>query len=192
MSLRQLIEQQLNQLAAEDEDTLEEASVVGRVFSSALVAAAGERDAEETERRCARLARAGRLIASRGVAEWSDGTIASSYGFVHDLYREVLYDRVPAGRRARLHRRCGACLEQSYGPHAVERAAELASHFRRGRDFGRALGYLQLAARQAFRRSAHPEAIRHLDLALDTLRHLSDEASVPGRSSPCRRCGARS
>ena len=119
LSLRQLIEQQLNQLAAEDEETLEEASVVGRVFSSALVAAAGERDAEETERRCARLARAGRLIASRGVAEWSDGTIASSYGFVDDLYREVLYDRVPAGRRARLHRRCGACLEQSYGPHAA-------------------------------------------------------------------------
>src|SRR3954451_2604788 len=175
LSLRQLIEQQLNQLAAEDEETLEEASVVGRVFSSALVAVAGERDAEETERRCARQARAGRLMASRGVAEWSDGTIASSYGFVHDLYREVLYDRVPAGRRARLHRRCGACLEQSYGPHAVGRAAELASHFLRGRDFGRALGYLQLAARQAFRRSAHPEAIGHLDQALGTLRHLSDD-----------------
>src|SRR4051794_8132049 len=175
LSLRQLIEQQLNQLAAEDEETLEEASVVGRVFSSALVAAAGERDAEETERRYARLARGERFIVPRGVAEWSDGTIASSYGFVHDLYREVLYDRVPAGRRARLHRRCGACLEQSYGPHALERAAELASHFRRGRDFGRALGYLQLAARQAFRRSAHPEAIAHLALALDTLRHLSDD-----------------
>src|SRR3954449_13624917 len=76
-SLRQLVEQQLDRLVPEDVAVLEEASVVGRVFSSALVAGAGGRDPGETERRCARLARDGRLIASRGVEEWADGTIAS-------------------------------------------------------------------------------------------------------------------
>jgi predicted ATPase len=108
------------------------------------------------------------------VEEWSDGTIASCYGFIHDLYQEVLYHRVPAGGRARLHRRCGLCLERSYGPHADKRAAELAVHLLRGRDFGRAMRYLRLAAQQAFRRSAHPEAIVHLDLAFGALRYLPE------------------
>jgi hypothetical protein len=83
---------------------------------------------------------------------------------------------MPAGRRARLHRRCGVRLEIGYGARARERAAELAVHFSRGRDFERAVRYLQLAADQAFQRSAHAEACGHLNTALEASRHLSDEA----------------
>ena len=175
-SLRQLIEQQLERLGPADQEVLEAASVAGGEFSAAVVAAAVDRDEDETEARCAALARQGRFLHTRGVAEWPDSTIASRYGFIHDLYQEVLYDGVPAGRRARLHRRCGARLETGYGPRARERSAELAVHFVRGCDFERAVRYLQLAAEQAFQRSAQSEAIAHIKAALDALRHVPEEA----------------
>ena len=113
-SLRQLIEQQLERLDAEDQKVLETGSVAGREFSAALVAAALDRNEDDTEARCAALARQGWFLHARGTAEWPDGTIASRYGFIHDLYQEVLYDGVPAGRRARLHRLCGVRLEAGY------------------------------------------------------------------------------
>jgi predicted ATPase len=174
-SLRQLIEQQLERLGPDEQEILEAASVVGREFSAALVAAVVGRDEDEAEKRCAALARQGGFLHARGAADWPDGTIASRYGFIHDLYQEVLYERVPAGRRARLHRRCGARLEAGYAARARERAAELAVHFGRGRDFERAVRYLLLTADQACQRSAHAEATVHLNAALEALRHLPDE-----------------
>ena len=173
-SLRQLIEQQLERLDAEDQKVLEAGSVAGREFSAALVAAALHRNEDDTEARCAALARQGWFLHARGTAEWPDGTIASRYGFIHDLYQEVLYDGVPAGRRARLHRLCGVRLEAGYEARAGERAPELAMHFVRGRAFEPAVRHLQLAAEQAFQRSAHPEAVGHLNNALDALRRLPD------------------
>ena len=160
-SLRQLIEQQLERLDAEDQKVLEAGSVAGREFSAAVVAAAVARNEDDTEARCAALARQGWFLHARGTAEWPDSTIASRYGFIHDLYQEVLYDSIPAGRRARLHRLCGVRLEAGYGSRAGERAAELAMHFVRGRAFEPAVRHLQLAAEQAFQRSAHPEAVGH-------------------------------
>ena len=62
------------------------------------------------------------------VDTWPDGTVASRYGFLHALYRETLYERVPVGRRVRWHQQIGRRLEVGYEPQARERAAELAEH----------------------------------------------------------------
>jgi len=91
----------------------------------------------------------------------------------------VLYDRVTPTRRARLHRQIGLRLEAGYGQAARTIAAELATHFVRGRDRPRAVHYLELAAEQALNRSAHREAIELLKHGLDMLRHLPD---TPGRT----------
>jgi hypothetical protein len=58
-SLRQLIEQQLDRLDAEDQKVLEAASIAGREFSAAVAAAAIDRNEDDTEARCAALARQG-------------------------------------------------------------------------------------------------------------------------------------
>ena len=39
------------------------------------------------------------MLQARGTAVWPDGTVAGRYGFLHALYQEVLYERLPAGRR---------------------------------------------------------------------------------------------
>jgi hypothetical protein len=75
--------------------------------------------------------------------------VAGRYAFIHALYHHVVYDRVKAARHIRPHRRIGACEEEALGPRALEIAAELAVHFERGRDYRRAVQYLQYAAETA-------------------------------------------
>ncbi|MGH9670582.1 MAG: AAA family ATPase [Terriglobales bacterium] len=135
-TLRQLIEQQLERLGAEEQAVLEVASVAGAEFSAAVLAAGIETEREtqqaKVEESCAKLARREQFLQARGSAEWPDRTLAGRYDFIHALYQEVLYERVPAGRRAALHRRLGARLEAAYGQRAQEVAAELAVHFSSG------------------------------------------------------------
>jgi adenylate cyclase len=73
-----------------------------------------------------------------------------------------------------LHRRIAGRLEVGYGADASNHASELANHFLRGRDVARAVDYLRLAAEHALRRSAHREAVGHLNTALQTLSDLPD------------------
>ncbi|MDQ4076999.1 MAG: protein kinase, partial [Chloroflexota bacterium] len=177
-SLRRLIEQQLLALPDEEQAILEAASVAGIAmgFSAAAVAAGVPYPEEEVETRCAVLARRGQFLRERGTAEWADGTVATRFEFVHHLYQEVLYERIPAGRCVRLHRQIGMRLEQGYGGRAREKAAALAVHFVRGRDHPRAVQYLQVAAEHALQRSAHREALEHITKALDILR---DHPEIP-------------
>src|SRR5215475_1935931 len=168
-SVRHLIEHQLAHISAEEQDILAVASAARVEFSATAVAADVEQDIEHVETHCDALTRRGQFLVSRGIDEWPDGTVATRYRFSHDLYHEVLYDRVPASRRVRWHRRIGTRLEAGYGVRARELAVELAMHFTRGRDMARAVHYLHSAGEQALQRSAHQEAIAHFTHALTLL-----------------------
>jgi DNA-binding winged helix-turn-helix (wHTH) protein/tetratricopeptide (TPR) repeat protein len=172
--LRRLLELQLERLDAADLAMLEAAAVGGVEFAAATAAADGPGTVDAAEERCAALARHGRFLRPTGTVAWPDGTVSSGFRFAHDLHRTVLYDRIPAGRRARLHAAVAGRLERAYGPAAAAHAAELATHFLEGRDHPRAVGYLQAAAAQALGRSAPREAIRHLEALLEALPRLPD------------------
>ena len=169
-SVRQLIDRQLMRLSAEDQRLLGAASVAGEEFSEALVA---EEGAGESEERCEALVRQ-HILRSRGTMEWPDGTLAGRYAFTHALYQEVLYERVPAGRRVQLHRRIARRLEAAFGAHTEDVAPELAAHFERGQEFEQAVPYLEKAARRVLRRSAPQQAVQHLERALGMLQALPD------------------
>jgi len=173
-SLQQLIAQQLERLEPADQGLLEAASVAGMEASAAAIAAALQRDVEEVEEQCAILARQNRFVQTCGTAEWPDGTVATRYRFRHAFYQDVLYERVLAGRRVRLHRQIGARLEAAYGARAGEIAGELAVHFTRGRDAGRAVTYLHAAGENALRRWAYQEAMPQLTQGLEILTALPD------------------
>jgi tetratricopeptide (TPR) repeat protein len=173
-TVRELIEQTLLELDEGDQELLAAASVAGHAFSAATVAAALERDDAGVELRCDALARARRFLDAAGEERWPDGTVASRYAFGHDLHREVLYGRLPAGRRGALHRRIGLRLEAAYGERGSEIAAELAEHFVEAGEAARAAVALRLAAEQALRRLAHPEALGHLQRGLLMLDGLDD------------------
>lgn len=174
--VRRSIERLVDRLHPDERALLEIASVVGGTFSAAAVADAGGLGPGEVETALAALARRHRFLREAGVCEWPDGTIAARFEFLHLLYRDVLYERVPAGRRAELHRRAGARAEAAYGDRAPEIAAELAMHFERSGDIRRAGLYLQEAAENARRRSAFAEAQMHFQKALELL-----ERQIPSR-----------
>jgi hypothetical protein len=174
--LRRLIELQLERLDTADIGMLEAAAVAGSEFAAATAGCAEPLATEEVEERAATLARQGRFLRATGSVAWLDGTVSAGFAFVHDLHRAVLLDRVPTGRRARLHAAVAARLERAYGPSAGEHAAELATRFLQGQDHPKAVRYLQAAAEQALRRSAHREAIQHLEVLLQTLPRLPQGA----------------
>ena len=171
---KQLIELQLGQLDAEEQQVLEVASVVGAEFTEASVAAGLPLPLDAIAARCEGLARRGQFIEDRGLAAWPDGTVSGRYGFRHALYQEVLYGRLGSGRRMRCHRAIGTRLEAGYGAQVAQIAATLAMHFERGHDAERAVRYRQQAADMALQRSAYPEALQHLTQGLTLLATLPE------------------
>jgi predicted ATPase len=107
--------------------------------------------------------------------------VAARYGFLHALYQEVLYERLTARRRQRLHQQIGEQEEQAYGERAKEIAAELAVHFQCGRDYQRAVYYLRHAGEHAIRQSATHEALNHLTKGLELLKTLPDTSERAGQ-----------
>ena len=166
-----MVEKQIDRLAPQEQAVLGIASVAGAEFSAALLTVDGS-SAEEAERCCDGLVRRGQFLRSMGIAEWPDGTIAGRYGFIHALYRNVLYARVAIGHQVGLHLRIGARLERAHGPRAGEIAGELAMHFEEGRDFERAVQYQRQAVDTALRQHAYREAIHHASRALELLSAL--------------------
>jgi predicted ATPase len=173
-TLRQLIEKQIAQLGEDERRVLEVASVAGAEFTVAAVATALKQDIDEVETICEEVAGQGHFLEERGIAEWPDGAMSGCYGFRHALYQNVLYDRIAEARRVRLHRLIGERLETGYGVRVGEIAAELAVHFERGREYQRAVRYLEQAGKNAVQRSAHREAIAHLTKGLELLKTLPD------------------
>ena len=173
-TLQQLIAQHIERLSLEDQRMLEVASVIGMEFSAAAVAAGLAIEVEAVEERCEEFARHGRFLRASGVADWPDGAITARYSFLHALYQEALYNRIPARRRQRLHQQIARQQESAYGEQAREIATELAVHFEQGRDSRKAVHYLRLAGENAVERSAYRDAISLLTRGLELLDALPD------------------
>ena len=170
--LAQMIQRQVDRLAAADRTVLEAASVVGREPSAAAVAAALDADLLDTEDRLAALARRGPFLRAIGEITWPDGTTAGAYGVTHALYQKVLQDGVLPARRRLLHRRIADRLEAAFADRRAENAAELALHLEAAREVARAVPYLHAAAARAVSRGANREAVTVLNRALGLLETL--------------------
>ena len=168
----EMIERNLERLNPDEQALLEAASVAGAEFAAAAVAAALDQPIGEIESCCVRLSRRQQFVQSHGTEEWPDGTVAATFQFLHSLYRDVLYDRVPPGRRLELHRRIAECKETAWGERAAEIATELAHHYRRAGKIGHTISYLERAAQQAVQRSAFTEGLENCHRALELLNRL--------------------
>jgi len=171
-SVHKMIERQIEELSAGDRRLLEVASVAGVEFSAAALGAGldgAPGSAERVDTQCEDLTRRTRFLSASGIAHWPDGTVAGRYRFRHGLYQEVLYERVSAARRARLHQEIGERIEAGHRARATEIAAELAMHFERGGDHPRAIEYLAASADTALRRSANDAAIGQANKGLELL-----------------------
>jgi tetratricopeptide (TPR) repeat protein len=173
-SIRHLVARQSGRLLPEERHTLEAASVAGMEFSVAAVAAALASDTATVERRCEQLAERQQFLKRLGVEAWPDGTLAARYGFLHALYQQLWHERVSPTQLQHHHLQIGERKERAYGERVREIAAELVVHFEQGRDYRRAVQYLQLAGENAVRRSAYQEAIELHSRGLNLLQTLRD------------------
>jgi hypothetical protein len=174
-TLRQFIQEQVDQLPPAEQEIVEAASVAGIEFCVSAVAAALNRPSPEIEIQCAGMAQAGRFFATCGWSDWADGTVCQRFRFVHSLYREVIYKRLPAGRRAHWHLRIGERLERAVAGQKEQAAPELAQHFQQARDARRAIHYLKEAAQQCLERGAAADAVFHLTSGLELLRRIPEQ-----------------
>src|SRR5262245_55501528 len=172
-SLRALVEKQIDRLPSEMQRLLEAARVLGTEFTSGSLAAGLDLQASVIAHRSDELARHGQYLSTAALFVRPDRTQVARYRFTHSLYPHAIAERVPAGRRLRLHQRVGESIERTYGAQAAAMAGPLAWHFEEAGDYRRAIHYLVLAGEKAAARFAYRDAIRVLEQARSLVRHLA-------------------
>ena len=131
-ALSGVIELQLDRLTDHDRLLLEAGSIYGTIFPAWAAAAALDRDVEAVEESYAALVRRVRLLSIAGQDELPGGTRSAFYVFAHALYREVLYSRLPAARRAQWHLRIADRLRSMFAGQEANVAHEIAAHTEAG------------------------------------------------------------
>jgi predicted ATPase len=174
--LAQMIELQIETLTAEEQRILEAGSIAGIAFPSWAVAAALEEDESAIEESCAAMARRLHFIERGGQDELPGGRRSEFLVFVHSLYREVLYRRQPAARRALSHRRIAERLSQIFAGSEWAVCREIALHYEAAGVWDRAVAVLRSAAQRARENRAPREAAHLLEDALRLANNLDEKA----------------
>jgi predicted ATPase len=172
--LAQLIDPEIERLPLAEQRILEAASLMPLVFPAWAVAAALQQDPAETEDACDNLARRSCFVHRAGHDELPDGTRSDFYAFAHVLYREVLYQKQPASRRAKGHTRIAERLGELFAGREDNVAREMAMHYEAAGNWKRAITALRTAARHAHQRQAYSEAVQLLQHSLVIAENLSD------------------
>jgi DNA-binding winged helix-turn-helix (wHTH) protein/tetratricopeptide (TPR) repeat protein len=174
-SVYSIIRKKVEALDESELRALQYASIEGEEFLSIVVAELLGIDDLALEEMLDHVARVHKLVKACGEKEMPNGTLAIRYRFSHVLYQNFLYDDMATKRRIVLHRQAGELLLKIYGEQAARKAAKLATHFERGRDFARAIEFLVHAGDNAAKVFANDEAERHLSRALLLVEKLPPE-----------------
>jgi predicted ATPase len=171
--LAKMIELEIERLSPEDQRLLEAGSLISVAFPAWAVAAALDEEAARTEEACDEMARRLYFVERAGQDELPDGTRSAFYVFAHGLYREVLYERQGATRRAKRHLRIAERLGELFAGREASVAREMALHYEAACDWQRAASAQREAARHALQRQAYAEAAELLEHALRIMENLN-------------------
>ncbi|MGJ5043521.1 MULTISPECIES: ATP-binding protein [unclassified Bradyrhizobium] len=141
-------------------------AAIGRRFSYDLLSAI----VAEPE---ARLGESLDQLVKSGLVESSGAPPDSLYTFKHALIRDAAYESLLRRERQTLHGRIAAVLRDRFPETRDTEPELLAYHFTESGAIAEAIPLWADAGRRAASRAAHVEAARHLQTALDLLRHQS-------------------
>jgi hypothetical protein len=174
-SIKVTIGRRLERLSEESRETLTLASVIGQQFTFDVHLKASGLDEDRL------LDVIEECLGAHLVVEERVGR-EEVYRFQHAQIRAVLYDEVSLRRKARLHARVGAALEEVYAGNEEAHLDELAHHFSQVHTIPgveKAVEYSLRAGEKARRLYANEEAVKHLMTALELLDGLpEDEAHL--------------
>jgi class 3 adenylate cyclase/tetratricopeptide (TPR) repeat protein len=156
-SVETLILTRMDTLAPEDRFLLRNASVLGARFELEMLARIVEEELPD----------AGNLAHWERLSEFVAWDDAGRLHFLHDLFRAVAYEGLSFRRRAEIHGRVGAVIEERAGAAVADVADRLSLHYHRAGQYEKAWKYSVLAGRRAQDRSANVEAVELYERALD-------------------------
>ena len=149
----------------------QQAAVIGRQFSYALLQAVSELDYSMLQRELKQLVDA-ELLYQRGLPP------QAIYTFKHALIQDIAYASLLRQTRQGHHRRIAEALEAQF-PETIATQPELAAHHYAEAGMNeQAVDYWQQAGERAVARSANQEAIHHLTQALELLKALPSSAEL--------------
>jgi tetratricopeptide (TPR) repeat protein len=157
----------IDRLPMADKELLQMLAVIGNEFSLEVVRRLVENPSDELDRMLGAL-QLGEFIYEQPAVGDID------YTFKHALTQEVAYNSVLLERRRLLHERAGVAMEAVYADRLDDHLSDLARHYQRSGNRGKALEYLQRAGEQANARSSHAEAVGFLTSALELLKTLPE------------------
>ena len=160
--VREVVGRRLDRLSEEANSVLAVAAAIGREFPLDILARACEACSEAQVTTALEEAAAARIVAEAGHGR---------YSFSHALVRETLYAEIPATRRAGVHARIAAAIEELHGDDRamLSALAHQALEAAPAGDPARAADYARRAAGQATNRLAHEDAVALLERARDVL-----------------------
>jgi DNA-binding winged helix-turn-helix (wHTH) protein/tetratricopeptide (TPR) repeat protein len=175
-TIQQIIERQLERCAPQEQRLLQAASIEGIEFSIAALAAALGEKRDRIEAQCRGLAERHQFLQPASIRQVEGSQKTARYGFIHALYQNICYQRLPEDWRAQMHLRIANHLESAKVTPPGELSARLAMHFDRGRDYGRAIKYYHQAAENANQRYAGRDALALALRGIQLLESVSGEA----------------
>jgi predicted ATPase len=178
--LAQMVEIEIERLSPGEQRLLEAGSLLPVAFPAWAVAAALEADSADTEEACEALARKVHFLERAGQDELPDGSRSAFFVFSHAIYREVLYQRQAASRRARRHVRIAERLGALFAGREASVAREIAMHFEAADNWRLGAEALRAAAQYAGARGAHAEAAELLERALQLAAYRSEADAEAG------------
>ncbi len=161
-TLMGVLQARLDGLPVAERETLQRASVVGRIFWDSAVAALGNDPTQVLSGLLDGL-RQRELIFEREVSTF-DRT--DEYIFKHTLLRDVTYETVLKRLRRTYHARAAAWLIEKSGERAGEYAGLIAEHYERAEELSQAAAWYARAGEFAKSRSAFSVAVTYLNCAL--------------------------
>lgn len=181
--LAQMIELEIRDLSPRELSVLEAGSLFSVAFPAWAVAAALDSELAQIEEECNAIAERLHYVRRGGQDDLPNGEASSFYIFAHGLYREVLYQRQPAARRARSHARIAERLGQIFAGREMDVAREMAMHHEGAGNWLRAAETLRVAAQNAQQRNSFTVAedlMAHALRVADNLAGSAREAAVQG------------
>ncbi len=162
-----IIAARIDRLPPAHKEALQTVAVLGRKFPSSLAREVVSAPAEQVERMLFE------LQVNDFIYEEPDPR-DPRYTFKHILTHEVAYGSILGERRRLLHERAAQAIETIFRGRLHDYLTELADHHERSGNASESVRYLALAAGQAARRLAYPEAIEHLRTGLKLLDTLPE------------------
>ena len=137
-------------------------ATIGREFSQELIEAVSLQSP-------AALATSLNALVESGLAYRRGFGAGARYAFKHALVQDAAYQSLLRSSRGRYHQRIAEALVQRFPEVEEEQPEVVAYHYTEAGLPDLAVGYWQIAGERAVARSAHPEAIAHLNRALEMI-----------------------